>query len=150
MLTLLSVITATVTGVLTGAEFSVSAFMNPVLWRLPAGPAIEATADGGRVLGRVMPVWYIVALLLTAGLSAAAWGTAGGGLLIAAVVLFAAIAVLSVAVLVPINNRSKNWTAEDHPGDWREQQQRWDRLNYVRIAMVAAAFVLTLLAMRGA
>ena len=38
------------------------------------------------------------------------------------------------------------WTANHHPADWREQQQRWDRLHYARVAIIAAGFVLTLLA----
>jgi hypothetical protein len=52
--------------------------------------------------------------------------------------------VMSLAWLVPINNRSKTWTADNHPADWREQQQRWDRLHYARVAVIVAAFVLTL------
>jgi Domain of unknown function (DUF1772) len=42
--------------------------------------------------------------------------------------------------------RSATWTADDHPGDWREQQQRWDRLHYARVAIVVVAFMLTLVA----
>src|SRR3984957_248068 len=53
MLTTLAVITATVVGVMVGVEFAVAVFVNPILLRLPAGPALEARADGGRVLGRV-------------------------------------------------------------------------------------------------
>jgi hypothetical protein len=38
------------------------------------------------------------------------------------------------------------WTANDHPDDWREQQQRWDRLHYARVAIIVAGFVLTVVA----
>ena len=38
------------------------------------------------------------------------------------------------------------WTADHHPADWREQLQRWDRLHYPRVAIIVAAFVLTLVA----
>jgi hypothetical protein len=99
----------TVVGTMVGVEFAVAVFVNPMLLRLAAGPSLEARADGARVLGRVMPFWYIGSLILTAGLAA-------------------------------------TWTADDHPGDWREQQQRWDRLHYVRVAIIVAAFVLTLIA----
>jgi hypothetical protein len=34
------------------------------------------------------------------------------------------------------------WTAEAHPADWREQQQRWDRLHHLRVAIIVTAFVL--------
>jgi hypothetical protein len=47
---------------------------------------------------------------------------------------------------VPINNLSATWTADDRPGDWRQQQQRWDRLHYARVAIIVVAFVLTLVA----
>ncbi len=55
MLTTLAVITATVVGVMVGVEFAVAVFVGPILRRLPVGSWIEASADGARVLGRVMP-----------------------------------------------------------------------------------------------
>jgi len=146
MLIALAVITATVVGTMVGVEFAVAVFVNPILLRLPAGSSLEARADGARILGRVMPVWYVGSLLLTAGLAAGTWGGAAAGTAIAATVLLAASVVMSVALLVPIANRSATWTAGDHPDDWREQQQRWDRLHYARVAIIIAAFVLTLVA----
>ena len=53
---------------------------------------------------------------------------------------------MSVTLLVPIANRSATWTAGHHPADWREQLQRWDRRHYVRLVIIAAGFVLTLVA----
>jgi hypothetical protein len=43
-------------------------------------------------------------------------------------------------------HRRPRGTADDHPDDWREQQQRWDRLHYARVAIIVAASVLTLVA----
>jgi hypothetical protein len=148
MLTTLAVVATTVVGTMVGVEFAVAVFVNPIFLRLPAGAALEARADGGRVLGRVMPFWYVGSLLLTAGLAAATWGrsAAGAGAAVAAAALLAVSVVMSVALLVPINNRSVTWTASDHPDDYREQQQRWDRLHYVRVAIIIAAFVLTVVA----
>jgi uncharacterized membrane protein len=146
VLTTLAVITATVVGVMVGVEFAVAVFVNPILLRLPAGSSLEARADGGRVLGRVMPFWYSGSLLLTAWLAAVTWGGPGGGAAVAAAALLAVSVVMSIALLVPINNRSVTWTADRHPADWREQQQRWDRLHYARVAIIIAAFVLTLVA----
>ena len=146
MLEALTVITPAVVGLMVGVEFAVAVFVNPMLLQLPAGPSLEARAYGGRVLGRVMPVWYIASLLLTAGLAVATWDDGAGGAAVAAAVLLAVSVVMSVALLVPINNRSKSWTADDHPADWREQHQRWDRLHYARVAVIVAAFVLTLVA----
>jgi hypothetical protein len=148
MLTTLAVVATTVVGTMVGVEFAVAVFVNPIFLRLPAGAALQARADGGRVLGRVMPFWYVGSLLLTAGLAAATWGrsAAGAGAATAAAALLAVSVVMSVALLVPINNRSVTWTASDHPDDYREQQQRWDRLHYVRVAIIVAAFVLTAVA----
>lgn len=146
MLSALSVIAATVVGTMVGVEFAVAVFVNPILLRLPAGLSLEARADGGRVLGRVMPFWYFASLILIAGLAAATWGDAAAGAAIAAAALLAVSVVMSIALLVPINNRSATWTADDHPDDWREQQQRWDRLHYARVAIILAGFVLTLVA----
>lgn len=146
MITTLAVITATVVGVMVGVEFAVAVFVGPIFRRLPIGSWIEASADGGRVLGRVMPFWYIGSLLLVAGLAAAAWGGPGGGAAVAAAALLVVSVVMSVTLLVPINNRAKTWTADNHPADWREQHQRWDRLHYTRVAIIVAGFVLVLVA----
>jgi uncharacterized membrane protein len=150
MLSALAVVTATVVGTMVGVEFAVAVFVNPMLLRLPVGSSLQASADGARVLGRVMPFWYVGSLILTAGLAAAAWSRPAAADAIAAAVLLAVSVVMSVLLLVPIANRSATWTADDHPGDWREQQQRWDRLHYARVAIIIAAFILTLVATRGA
>ena len=110
MLTTLAVITATVVGVMVGVEFAVAVFVNPILLRLPAGSALEARADGGRVLGRVMPFWYSGSLLLTAWLAAVTWGGPVGGAAVAAAALLAVSVVMSITLLVPINSRSATWT----------------------------------------
>jgi uncharacterized membrane protein len=144
MLSTLSVVTGTVVGLMVGVEFAVAVFVNPILQRLPAGPSIEAQADGARVLGRVMPFWYVGALLLTAALAAATWDKAVPWAAVTAAALLVLSVVMSVALLVPIANRSAGWTADDHPSDWREQAGRWNRLHYARTAVIIAAFALTL------
>ena len=146
MLTALAVITTTVVGLMVGVEFSVAVFVNRMLLSLAAGPAQEGRAWGGRVLGRVMPFWYFGSLALVAGLAATGWNKPGAGAAVAAAALLAVSVVMSITLLVPINNRSVTWTADDHPADWREQQQRWDRLHYLRVAVLIAAFVLALVA----
>jgi uncharacterized membrane protein len=146
MHTSIAVITATVVGVMVGVEFAVAVFVNPILLRLPAGSSLEARADGARVLGRVMPFWYMGSLLLTVWLAAVTWGGSAGAAAVTAAALLAVSVVMSITLLVPINSRSATWTADHHPADWREQQQRWDRLHYARVAIIVAAFVLTLVA----
>lgn len=146
MLTTLAVGTGTVVGVMVGVEFAVAVFVNPILLRLPAGSSLEARADGARVLGRVMPFWYFGSLFLTAWLAVVTWGGVAGTAAVAAAALLAVSVVMSIVLLVPINNRSATWTADHHPADYREQQRRWDRLHYVRVAIIVAGFVLTLVA----
>jgi len=141
-----AVITTTVVGLMVGVEFSVAFVINPIMLRLPAGASIAARADGGRMLGRAMPFWYIGSLILTAVLAVVTWGDSTATFSLIAAVLLALSVVMSILLLVPINNRSSTWTAENHPTDWREQQQRWDRLHYARVAIIVAAFVMTVIA----
>jgi uncharacterized membrane protein len=146
MTSVLAVATATVVGLMVGVEFAVAFVTNPILLRLPAGASLAARADGARMLGRVMPFWYVGSLILTAALTAATWGTPTAATSLVAALLLAISVVMSVALLVPINNRSATWTAESHPDDWREQQQRWDRLHHARVAIIVASFVLVVAA----
>jgi hypothetical protein len=146
MTSVLAVVTATVVGLMVGVEFAVAFVVNPILLRLPAGASLTARADGGRMLGRVMPFWYVGSLILTAALTAATWGTPIATTALVAGLLLAVSVVMSIALLVPINNRSATWTAESHPADWREQHQRWDRLHYARVAIIIVSFVLVAVA----
>lgn len=138
----LTVAALTVVGLMVGVEFSVAVFVNPIFDRLPGNAGLAGRADGGRVLGRVMPVWYMASLLLTIVLAVNRHQDPGMGALIGGAALFVLSIIMSLAVLVPINNRTKSWTPERVPDDWREQQSRWDRYHYVRVAVIVTAFIL--------
>lgn len=142
MTPVLAVITTTVVGLMVGVEFAVAFVINPITHRLPVAASLAARADGGRMMGRAMPFWYIGSLVLTLALTAVSWGMPTATLALIATGLLAISVLMSVLLLVPINNRSLTWTAEDHPADWREQYQRWDRLHYVRVVVIVAAFAL--------
>lgn len=124
------------TGPLVGAEFCVAAFTNPIIGRLPDDAYRAARSDGSRVLGKAMPFWYLASLALLI----AAAVTARSALIGAAVVLMAAIVLLTVTLLVPINNRIGAWSATGEIS--RELARRWDRLHWLRVALLAAIFVL--------
>jgi len=94
------------------------------------------------MLGAAMPVWYITSLVLIAVLAIAGWKDDGTGLTITAGALLTLSVIMSILLLVPINNRSKTWTPENRPADWKEQMNRWDRFHYVRVAVIIAAFTL--------
>lgn len=146
MSSVLAVVTTSVVGLMVGVEFAVAFVINPIMLRLPVDASIAARADGARVMGRAMPFWYVGSLILTAALAASTWGTTTAATALVAAVLLAISVVMSIALLVPINNRSATWTPEAHPADWREQQQRWDRMHYARVALIVAAFVLVAVA----
>ncbi|MFC9425586.1 anthrone oxygenase family protein [Streptomyces sp. NPDC056987] len=138
----LAVVTVVVVGVMVGVEFSVAFFVNPILDRLPDDGGLDARSDGARVLGRIMPFWYIGSVVLGALWAGSAWGGAGAALVCAGTALLVLSVVMSVLLLVPINARVATWSHEGVPGDWKEQMGRWDRFHHVRVAVIVLAFAL--------
>lgn len=147
MLNALEVFTTVVLGVMVGVEFSVAFVMNPIFSGLPDDANQQARSHGGRMLGAVMPFWYIGSLVLIAISAVAAWGEDGAGLLVVAGALLLVSVIMSILLLVPINNRGKTWTPENRPADWKEQVHRWDRYHYVRVAVIVAAFAVLVTAL---
>ncbi|MFE0733903.1 anthrone oxygenase family protein [Streptomyces sp. NPDC058855] len=147
MLDVLEVFTTVAVGVMVGVEFSVAFVINPILNALPGDSGQLGRAHGGRMLGAVMPVWYITSLALVAVWAVAGRHHPGTGLVVTAGALLAVSVIMSVLLLVPINNRGKTWTPENRPADWKQQMNRWDRLHYVRVAVIIAAFTLLVTAL---
>lgn len=147
MLTALEVGTTVVVGVMVGVEFSVAFVINRILDALPEDSGQLGRAHGGRMLGAVMPVWYITSLILVGIWAVAGWDHHGTGLVVTAGALLILSVVMSILLLVPINNRSKTWTPDNRPADWKEQSKRWDRFHYVRVAVIIAAFALLVAAL---
>lgn len=142
MLNALEVFTTVVVGVMVGVEFSVAFVINPILNALPDDSGLRGRAHGGRMLGAVMPVWYITSLVLVAVWTIAGWHHHGAGLVVTAGALLILSVIMSILLLVPINNRGKTWTPDNRPADWKQQMNRWDRYHYVRVAVIIAAFAL--------
>ena len=142
MLAALEVFTTVVVGVMVGVEFSVAVIVNRILSALPEDSGQLGRAHGGRMLGAVMPFWYIGSLVLSAIWAIAGWHHHGAGLVVIAAGLLIVSVLMSVLLLVPINNRSKTWTPENRPADWKQQSNRWDRYHYARVAVIIAAFAL--------
>ena len=147
MLDALEIVTTVVVGVMVGVEFSVAFVINPILNALPEDSRQLGHAHGGRMLGAVMPVWYIGSLLLSAVWAVAGRHHDGAGLVVTAGALLIFSVVMSLLLLVPINNRNKTWTPENRPDDWEEQMNRWNRYHYVRVAVIIAAFTLLVAAL---
>jgi uncharacterized membrane protein len=140
MLNALEVFTTVIVGLMVGVEFSVAFVMNRIFNALPEDSDQLARAHGGRMLGTLMPFWYVGSLALSAVWAIAGWDRPGAGLVVVAAALLIASVIMSLLLLVPINNRGKTWTPENRPADWKEQMNRWDRYHYVRVAVIVAAF----------
>ncbi|GIH19230.1 DUF1772 domain-containing protein [Rugosimonospora africana] len=140
MLNALEVLTTVVLGVMVGVEFSVAFVMRRIFDGLPGDNGLLARSHGGRMLGAVMPVWYITSLVLVAVSAIAGWHHHGTGLVVAAGALLILSVIMSILLLVPINNRGKTWTPDNRPADWKQQTNRWDRYHYARVAVLIAAF----------
>ncbi|MCX5315931.1 DUF1772 domain-containing protein [Streptomyces sp. NBC_00154] len=147
MLNALEIVTTVVVGVMVGVEFSVAFVMNRIFNALPEDSGQLGRAHGGRMLGAVMPFWYIGSLVLVAVWAVAGWHHDGAGLVVTAGALLIVSVVMSILLLVPINNRGKTWTPDNRPEDWKEQMNRWDRFHYVRVAVIIAAFTLLVTAL---
>ena len=142
MFNALEVVTIVVIGMMVGVEFSVAFVMNRIFNALPEDGGQLGRAHGGRMLGAVMPFWYIGSLVLVVVWAVAGWHHHGTGLVVTAGALLIVSVIMSLLLLVPINNQSKTWTPENRPEDWKEQSNRWDRFHYVRVAVLIAAFAL--------
>ncbi|MGW0856717.1 anthrone oxygenase family protein [Streptomyces sp. NPDC002690] len=140
MFNALEVFTTVIVGLMVGVEFSVAFVMNRIFNALPEDSDQLARAHGGRMLGALMPFWYIGSLVLSAVWAIAGWDRPGAGLVVIAAALLIVSVIMSLLLLVPINNRGKTWTPENRPADWKEQMNRWDRYHYVRVVVIVAAF----------
>jgi uncharacterized membrane protein len=126
-----------------GVEISVSAFINPAAWQLNDQAIIKLLA---RKMGQVMPFWYGLCLLLLALQTYAHWHEAGSIWLLSAAILWLGLILITVLVLVPINNRIAAGTPDD---SWSVQHRKWDLLHRGRVVLLLAAFVLLLIGLPG-
>ncbi|MFE9294970.1 anthrone oxygenase family protein [Streptomyces niveus] len=142
MLNALEVFTTVIVGLMVGVEFSVAFVINRILDALPEDSGQLGRAHGGRMLGAVMPVWYITSLILVTAWAITGRHHQGTALVITAGALLLLSVIMSILLLVPINNQGKTWTPDNRPADWKQQMNRWDRLHYIRVTVIIAAFAL--------
>ncbi len=138
--------TAAVAGMMVGNEFAVAAFVHPQLRNLGDKAHAQTAALLAGVLGKAMPLWYALALVLILG---AAFEhrpvSSGPGLLIASAgVLWIATILFTVTMLVPINNRIARMNPEQPHAGWLRDRARWDQLHRIRVALLIIALVLLL------
>jgi uncharacterized membrane protein len=135
----LDLVTILCVGLMTGAELAVSAFVNPVIWKLEESSQAKAASLSARLLGKVMPVWYALCLILLMIEAYARRHSAEWALLDAAVVIWVLVVIYSVTALVPINNRIAQLDLASLPSNWREAHKKWDTLHRLRILAIATA-----------
>lgn len=131
-----AIIALIITGPLVGIELGVAAVVNPLAAKLPDSGFRTVRSGGGKWLGRLMPFWYLASLATLVAVAV----TSHAGLVIAAVVLMVTAVVLTVSVLVPINNRVARWTTDADVD--RTQTGRWDRYHWLRVGILALTFTL--------
>ena len=138
---LLNVATILCIGLLIGAELAVSAFINPVVWKLDLAAQARASQLFGRRLGRAMPVWYIASLLLLVSETITHRHESHIGLLGVAIAFWGAAIALSLLSLVPINNRMVRMDADGWTESTQRELRKWDGLHRVRVAVLAVAMI---------
>ncbi|WP_326547936.1 DUF1772 domain-containing protein [Mycolicibacterium sp. ND9-15] len=126
-----------IAGPMVGVEIAVAVFTHPVIGRLPDDAFRQARSDDSRVLGKVMPFWYITTLALLIVAAVVTWQN---WLIIAAAAVLALVVLMTVTLMVPINNRIGRWSA---PADTdRDDARLWDRLHWRRVFLLVAMLVL--------
>ena len=136
---LLDLLTILCLGLMTGNELAVSCFVNPAIWQLEETPQAQALSLLARSLGKVMPFWYALCLIL---LTVEAYVRRNGPhaqMLQGAVVLWIIAIVYTISTLVPINNRIARLDHTLPPAGWNLEHRRWDKLHRWRIGMLTVA-----------
>jgi uncharacterized membrane protein len=133
-------------GLMVGTEFTVWVFINPVLWKLEEPARAEAVRLFARKLGRAMPFWYVANFLFLVALFFLLRGQPAGRFLGAASAIWAAVIVLTLIFLVPINNRLARRDAALPLDLAHRQHQRWDTLHRARVIALGTALALLLVA----
>ncbi len=145
MLRILDILTTGCIGLLIGTELAVSVFINPILWKLENPLQLTATRLFARRLGGAMPFWYVASLVLLIAETIVRRHESGAALLAIASVIWAAVIVLTILFLVPINNRLAQLGATSVAEVARQQHRKWDRMHRYRVAALGASMFFFLL-----
>lgn len=149
MILFLGIATVLSTGLMIGTEFAVSAFINPILEKLDGQARAHAVRLFAAKLGKVMPFWYTGNFLLLIVEAILLRGERAMGLLAVASGVWAAVIVLTLLFLVPINNRLARQDVSLTLPEADRQHRRWDAMHRARVVALSAAFVLLLLGVHG-
>ncbi|WP_158944458.1 anthrone oxygenase family protein [Granulicella sp. S190] len=143
--------TTAIVGLMAGNELAVAVFVHPQLYKVDDRTHTKIAAPLASILGKAMPLWYGLALVLILGAASEHRPISSGpGLfLLLAGGLWAVTILFTIAMLVPINNRIAKIDPE-HPYDcWLQDRRRWDRLHQARVVLLIMAFLLLLTGLFG-
>ena len=144
-------LTILVCGSMVGNEFAVAAFAHPVLWRLADSTHTAVAGALARVLGRAMPFWYALGLLLMAASVGVVREETGRWpeWMVGAAVVWLLVIVWTLVALVPINNRVGAWKDGGNLALWKRDRQRWDGMHRWRVVALAVSFGMFLVGVLG-
>ena len=145
MKTILDIVTILCIGLMIGVELAVWVFIGPILKKLDEKAEAQATRMFGQVLGAVMPFWYVLSFVLLLAETLILRRQPGMVYLTTASALWMIAILLSVLVLVPINNRIVKMETPALRDSLRTQHQRWETVHRWRVLAIGAAMVCLLL-----
>jgi len=146
---IVEILTIICIGLMTGVEFCVAAFINPIFAQLPDAARNTAISLGAKQLGRVMPFWYMSGLLLLVAESGVKRHSPHVELLWFASLIWAVAIVLSIFFLVPINNRIVAAGPSAFSEELHRQHGRWHLLHRWRVAALILAVTMFLLGVQA-
>jgi hypothetical protein len=130
-------------GTLVGNEICIAAFIHPIFYKLPDECHLRAAQPVAKLLGAVMPFWYIAVVVLTA---AECYLSRNGNpvalhLLESALGIFVGSVVFTLLGPVPINIQIARIVPEQPAQNWLELRKRWDKLHAIRVVVILVALV---------
>ena len=143
---ILNIVTTVCIGLMIGTEFAVSAFINPVLWKLEDRAQMDAIRLFAAKLGSVMPYWYGLGLLLLLAETFVLRHQSHVMMLGLASGLWAMVIILTVLFLVPINNHLARFDNTATTENAQREHRKWDTLHRLRVLALTTAMVMFLAA----
>jgi uncharacterized membrane protein len=138
----LDIVTIIATGLMIGNELTVSLFINPVMWQLDGPAQAKSLSLFAQLLGRTMPFWYALCLILIITETVLRRTEPAFLPLLAAAILWAVTIAFTVLLLVPINNRIAALGVSNPLSQWIGEHRRWDRLHRLRILLLLVCMIL--------
>lgn len=140
----LDTLTILCVGPMIGAEFTVSAFINPIVRQLDDRTQAKILGLFAALFGKAMPVWYVLSFVLLLVETYLRHHTSAWPSLVIAAGIWVAVILYSITLLVPINNRIAVLEPTAQAANWMREHQRWETLHRWRIVFLVVAFVFLL------